>query len=55
MKGGESRVPLTFFKECVFVKKHLESFPDCFAHSYIHIAVEVTMSMDEYTTSSCQL
>ena len=57
MKGGGSRMPLTYFKNVFFlVKNHLElslTVKVCFAHSlgfiYVHIVVEVTMDMAEYT------
>ena len=50
MKGGGSRVPLTFFQKCFFVKtsKRVCTF---FGLYIIHVVVEVTMNMAEYTIS----
>ena len=55
MRGGEVLRVINVFSKMVLCKNHLESFPGCrvWALYYIQIAVAVTMSMAEYT-SSCQ-
>ena len=55
MKGGGILRVINVFSKMVLCKNHLESFPGCrvWALYYIQIAVAVTMSMAEYT-SSCQ-
>ena len=52
MKGGGSGVPHTYSEKWFFLKKHLESFPDCenvlhlvWALYYVYIVVEMTLKM----------